>query len=76
MTYHQKVVFCLCVVLGGVAFTGYKLGHLADDLLVSSSLLAETRQVQRAKPICSDDPIKHQVAETVREKFRRQGFEV
>jgi hypothetical protein len=46
---------------------------LAESL---ADLLEEASQVQRAKPICPDDPIKQQVAETVREKFRRQGFEI
>jgi hypothetical protein len=46
---------------------------LAESL---ASLLEEASQVQRAKPVCSDDPLKQQVAEAVREKFRRQGFEI
>jgi len=46
---------------------------LAESL---ADLLEEASQVQRAKPICPDDPVKQQVAATVREKFRRQGFEI
>lgn len=46
---------------------------LAESL---AALLEEASQVERAKPIYSDDPGKQQVAEAVREKFRRQGFEI
>ena len=46
---------------------------LAESL---AALLEAASQVQRAKPIYSDDTVKQQVAEAVREKFRRQGFEI
>jgi len=44
MTLQQKVVFCLCVILAGVGYTGYRFGHIAEDyLLSSSSTVVETR---------------------------------
>jgi len=44
MTLQHKVGFCLCVILGGVGYTGYKFGHIAEDyLLSSSSTVVETR---------------------------------
>ena len=48
-----------------------------QEITLAESLAAlpeESSQVERAKPIYSDDPSKQQVAEAVREKFRRQGF--
>lgn len=45
---------------------------LAESL---ADLLEEASRVQRAKSIYPDDPVKQQVADVVREKFRRQGFE-
>ncbi|MCW3099475.1 MAG: hypothetical protein JWL77_5093 [Chthonomonadaceae bacterium] len=43
MRQQRKVVLCLCVILGAVAYAGYHLAPAADDLIFSSSLLAETR---------------------------------
>ncbi|MCW3054741.1 MAG: hypothetical protein JWN14_3911 [Chthonomonadales bacterium] len=44
MTQQQKVVFCLCIILGGVGYTGYKFGRVAEDyLLATSSIMVETR---------------------------------
>ena len=46
---------------------------LAESL---AALLEEAGHVEKTKPIYSEDPLKQQVAEAVREKFRRQGFEI
>ncbi len=46
---------------------------LAESL---AALLEEASQVQRDEPVWMEDPIKQQVAESVRGKFRRQGFEI
>lgn len=43
MTVQQKVVFCLCVILAGVGYTGYRFGRVAEDYLFSTALLAETK---------------------------------
>jgi len=43
MTLQHKVVFCLCVILAGVGYTGYRFGRVAEDYLFSSALLAESK---------------------------------
>ena len=44
MAQQYKTVFCLCVILGGVAYTGYKFGPRVDDyFFMPTTLLAETR---------------------------------
>ena len=48
MTQRYKTVFCLCVILGSIAYTAYKFGPHIDDSLMPTALLAETRSATHA----------------------------